>query len=295
MAHDHSHTSSLVGSIKTAFFLNLGFTILEIFGGLWTNSVAILADAIHDLGDSLSLGTAWYLEKQSGRKSDRAYSFGYRRFSVLGALINATVLMAGSLFVLSETIPRLMRPEHSNAQGMLVFAIFGIAINGVAVFRLKGRSSLNVSVVAWHLLEDVFGWTAVLIVAIVLLFTDLHILDPILSIIVTLYVLYNVLRNLRKSLRVFLQAVPEGLDIYHIEKHIKSIKGVNDVHRTHVWSLDGERHIFTTHVVLNASFDLKNVPYIKKKIRETIKELGIQHTTVEIEYAEEGCDNNTCI
>ncbi|MEZ4688280.1 MAG: cation diffusion facilitator family transporter, partial [Bacteroidia bacterium] len=178
MSHDHHHTHS--NNLKTAFFLNLAFTVFELIGGMYVNSVAIISDAIHDLGDSLSLGTAWYLDRKARQKADHRFSFGYSRFSLLGALINSLVLIAGSIFVIQEAIGRIIEPEHSDARGMMVFAIIGIAVNGYAAWKMSGGKSLNEKVVSWHLLEDVLGWVAVLVVAIVLQFKDIHYLDPVL-------------------------------------------------------------------------------------------------------------------
>ncbi|MDX9859091.1 MAG: cation diffusion facilitator family transporter [candidate division Zixibacteria bacterium] len=285
--HDHSHAAA--GSIRVAFFLNLAFTIVELFGGLWTNSVAILSGAVHDLGDSLSLGTAWYLEHLSRREGDRRFSYGYRRFSVLGALINTIVLLVGSLYILSQAVPRLMAPEHTNAEGMIGFAVVGVLVNGLAVYRLRGHSSLNVSVVAWHLLEDVLGWVAVLVVGITLKFSDLHILDPILSILITLYILFNVVRKLKSALSVFLQAVPEGVEIAALESAIKRLDGVCSVHHTHVWSLDGEHHVLSTHVVVDQAASKDDGARIKEAIRGITAQYKLEHTTVEIEYEGDGC------
>lgn len=287
MKHNHTHTST--GNIRVAFFLNLGFTILEIIGGLWTNSLAILSDALHDFGDSLSLGLAWFLDKYSQKGHDTKYSYGYRRFSLLAALINTVVLIIGSLFILSEAVDRIMNPEHSNAPGMLLFAIAGIVVNGLAVLRVKGGKSLNARVVAWHLLEDVLGWVAVLIVSIVLLFKDVHVLDPILSMLITLYVLFNVIRNLKKTLTLFLQGVPEQIDLNEIERRILAIDRVESLHHTHVWSLDGEHHILTAHVVVDQNTTKDQAAGIKNEIKSQIEEMDFEHVTIEVEYANEDC------
>ena len=180
MAHDHHHHHEHQSgkNLRIAFFLNLAFTILEIIGGFYVNSIAILSDAIHDLGDSLSLGTSWYLDNKSKKGADSKFSFGYRRFSLLGALINSVVLIAGSIYVITEAVGRLMEPQHSDANGMIIFAIIGVAVNGYAAWKLSGGKSLNERVVSWHLIEDVLGWVAVLIVAIVIRFWDIHYLDP---------------------------------------------------------------------------------------------------------------------
>lgn len=290
--HDHHHTHShpTPNNIRMAFFLNLGFTILEIVGGFLTNSVAILSDALHDLGDSLSLGLAWYLDNFSRKKRTKKFSYGYRRFSLLGALINAVVLIVGSLFILSEAMPRIISPEHSNAQGMIAFAIIGVLVNGFAAFRMKDDHSMNAQVVAWHLLEDVLGWVAVLIVGITLLFTDIHILDPILSVLITLYVLYNVIGNLRKTLDLFLQASPPDINIDEIEKQFLQIEQVNSVHHTHVWTLDGEHHVLSTHLVIDNAASKTEIMDIKSRSKKIIEPMNIEHITVEIEFEDEDCE-----
>lgn len=287
MPHNHEHETT--GNIRTAFFLNLAFTLIEIFGGLWTNSMAILSDAIHDLGDSVSLGLAWYLENYSKREGDRRYSYGYRRFSLLGALINTTILIVGSVFILSEAIPRLFSPEPTNAPGMVIFALIGIIINGLAVLRLRGTESMNARVVALHLLEDVFGWVAVLVVSILLIFTDYYILDPILSILFTLFILYNVVRNLRKTIALFLQAVPENLDIEEIEGELRTLDMVQSIHHTHIWSLDGVHHVLSTHVVLHEDVSKDDLLCIREEIKFKLRQYDLSHSTIEIEFGEEDC------
>ena len=283
-------TKNSTGNIKIAFFLNLCFTIIEIFGGIWTNSMAILADALHDLGDSLSLGLAWYLERFSEKKASKSFTFGYRRFSLLGALINGLILVGGSLYILSKAIPRIIDPEPSYAEGMFFFALGGIIVNGLAVLRLRGGKTLNERVITWHLLEDVLGWVAILIVSIVLMFKEIYILDPILSILITLYVLYNGLKYLKKTLFVFLQGTPEQINISEIENKIITIDDVQSVHHTQTWSLDGEHHVLTTHVVIKENISQKDIIMIKGKIRSLVSNLNIQHVTLEVEYENEACD-----
>jgi cobalt-zinc-cadmium efflux system protein len=294
MAHDHNHGE--LSSIRLAFFLNLVFTIFEIIGGLWTNSLAIMADAIHDLGDSFALGSAWFLERLSLKKGDQFYSYGYRRFSLLGALISAALLVMGSLYILSQAIPRLFHPQHSYAPGMVVFGIIGIAVNGAAVLRLKGSTGMNAQMVAWHLLEDVLGWAAVLAISIILLFKDIPFLDPFLSCLITLYVLINVLKNLGKTFGIFMQGVPEGTDSEEIEKRIRSFKHVLGTHHTHIWSLDGTHHVLTTHVVVDRDATRDDILSIKDHIRTLLHSHGMDHSTVEIEYADEECriTGDTC-
>lgn len=181
----HHHATS---NIKVAFFLNLSFTLLEIVGGIWINSVAILFDAVHDLGDSMALGLSWYFANVSQKKRDSHFSYGYKRFSLLGALISSFILLVGSILILFEAIPRLIHPETVHVNGMIFLAIWGVLVNGAAVLKLRGGETQNERVVRLHLLEDVFGWIAVLIVGIVMLFVNLPILVPILSVGITFYI-----------------------------------------------------------------------------------------------------------
>ncbi|MBH0231621.1 cation diffusion facilitator family transporter [Halobacillus yeomjeoni] len=288
MGHHHHHDHS-TGNIKVAFFLNFFFTIIEIIGGLLTNSMAILSDALHDLGDSLSLGLAWFLQKYSKKSRNSDFSFGYKRFSLLAALINSVVLIVGSVFILFEAVPRLLNPESPNTTGMMILAVLGILVNGAAVFRLKDGQSMNQKVISWHLLEDVLGWVAVLIVSIVMAFTDLSILDPLASIAITLYILYNVILNFIQTMRLFLEGVPRNIDLKEIRERINDIEHVLSTHHTHLWSLDGEHHAFSTHVVVPPDATKKEVCEVKDEIKEIIHSINLEHVTIEIEYEDEPC------
>lgn len=288
--HDHGHhPDQSVANLRLAFFLNLGFAVVEIFGGLLTNSVAILSDALHDVGDALALGMAWQLQRVAGRPAAGRFSYGFARFSLLAALINALVLVLGSLFILSEALPRALAPEPTHAAGMIGFALLGVAVNGYAAWRLHGGGGMNSKVASWHLIEDCLGWAAVLCVGVVLLFEDLFILDPILSILVTLFVLFNVQKNLRRTASLFLQAAPEGLDTSTVEQRLMDVEGVRTCHSTHLWSLDGEQHVLSTHLVLDETADVAAVRRIKQQSREVLHDFGFAHVTLEVEFGREDC------
>ena len=286
--HDHHHHSS--DNIKVAFFLNFAFTILEIIGGLYVNSIAIISDAIHDLGDTISLGTSWYLEEKSHKKSNKKFSFGYKRFSLLGALINSVILIIGSLYVINEAVGRILEPEHTDAKGMIFFAVIGVLVNGYAAWKLSGGKTMNEKVASWHLLEDVLGWVAVLVVAIILNFKDIHYLDPALSLLITIYILWNVFIRLKQTLFIFLQGVPEDLDINEIESKILNIDFVNSIHHMHVWSLEGEHNVFTAHIKIDDNSNLNNFKKVKFDVKDILKEYKFEHYTVEVEFNDENCD-----
>lgn len=288
MAHNHPHQHSNK-NLKTAFFLNLGFTVFELIGGYYVNSVAIISDAIHDLGDSLSLGTSWYLDVKSKQSPTEVFSFGYRRFSLLGALINSLILIVGSVFVIKEAIGRILNPESANATGMLIFAIIGVAVNGYAAWKLSKGKTLNERVISWHLLEDVLGWAAILIVSIVLQFKDVPYLDPALSLLITVYILWNVVKRLKETLVIFLQGEPRDVDRKAIEQEILKIRHVESLHHTHIWSLDGEHHVFTTHLRLKPISDLNEMLEVKNQVKEIMKKYPFEHYTIETEIDSESC------
>ena len=290
-SHDHSHGRSSDASkrIGWAFFLNVVFTIIEFIGGWLTNSTAIMADAVHDLGDSLSIGTSWGLNKLSDKDANRTFSYGYKRFSLLGALINGVVLTIGSVWILFEAIPRLAEPEMPQVEGMLLLSIFGMAVNGFAAYKLSEGNSLNERVLNWHLLEDVLGWVAVFIVSIVLMFKPWAILDPILSIGFTLFILFNVIRNLKQTLMLFLQATPDRAQLERIRDDLLSNEHVSDLHHFHIWSLDGERNVMTVHLVLVGDVSTEHIQTLKNDVQNSLKKYNFEHTTVEFEFADEQC------
>ena len=291
--HDHSHHHS-EGNVKVAFFLNLSFTIIEIIGGLYTNSLAILSDALHDLGDSLSLGLSWYFQKLSKKGRTKTFSYGYKRFSLLGAIINSIVLVVGSIFILTKAIPGLFNPEETNVQGMLYLSILGIVVNGAAVLKLRKGESLNEKVVSLHLLEDVLGWVAVLIGSIIMMFTDAPFIDPLLSVLISIFVLYNVYKNLRKSMLVILQGIPEEISIDDIRQKLKDMPEVTDIHDCHAWSMDGQYNILTIHLQLDQDYRLSEQAKLKEIARTKLKDESINHITIEFEGQDENCGLEDC-
>ncbi|MDR0537497.1 MAG: cation diffusion facilitator family transporter [Tannerellaceae bacterium] len=292
--HGYSHSHGGGGNIGIAFFLNLSFTIIELFGGFFTNSIAIISDAIHDFGDSLSLALAWYFQKLSRKGSSPKYSYGYKRFSLLGAIINAVVLIVGSIYILSEAIPRLFSPQATNSQGMFILAIIGIIINGLAVLRTRKASSINERIVSLHLLEDVLGWVAVLIGSVIMNITSLTIIDPILSIVIACFVLFNVFKNIKQTLPILLQGTPTEIEQEHIIKDLKEIGSIAGIHDLHIWSLDEEYNVLTVHVTLKESLPMEKLIELKRKIRSTLKD-EIQHATIEFEMPGEECAFEHCV
>lgn len=294
MSHHHNHAhhhSSSTENIKTAFFLNLFFTIIEFIGGFYTNSLAIMSDAVHDLGDSLSLGMAWYFQKISNKKATKTYSYGYKRFSLLGAIINAIILLIGSILIIVKAIPRIINPEVSDAKGMMWFAILGVIVNGAAVLKLKKGTSINEKVISLHLLEDVLGWVAVLIASIIMQFWNVPVLDPILSFLIAIYILYNVFKNGKESIRIILQGTPMGVSTDKIKKKLLDFEEINNMYDCRLWSMDGEYNVLTVRLILNKTLTWQEGKILKNKVRKMLHHnFSIEHITLELEILNESCE-----
>jgi cobalt-zinc-cadmium efflux system protein len=275
--------------LGVAFLLNLVFTLLEVAGGFWTNSIAILSDALHDSGDCFSLGLAWYLQRLSLKLADARFTYGYRRFSSLGALVMGLVLIVGLGFVVYSAIWRLNDPQEVHVPGMLGMAVLGIVMNGAAAWMLRGGHSLNEQVASWHLLEDTLGWGAVLVGSAVMLVWPLPMIDSLLALGISLFVLWNVVLNLKKVLHVFLQGAPAGFDPVAFDRHLMDIPGVIGAHHTHTWTLDGERHVFSTHLVMRSESAREEIVAAKRRVHELLREQHFAHITVEVELAGERC------
>lgn len=291
--HPHAHPrgahDGAVATIRAAFFLNLFFTCFEIGGGLYTNSLAILSNAVHDMGDTFGIGLSWYMARVAGRQRTGAYSYGYGRFSLLAALANGAVLAFGCIIILAHAVPRILHPEPSNVSGMLLFAVVGVLVNGAAALRLKEGKTMNERVVMWHLIEDVLGWLAVLVAGAAMLVKEMPVLDPLLAAVITLYVLWNALKNLRRTGILFLQGVPESVSLPALEERIGRLEGICGLHDLHVWSMDGSYHVISLHVMTQTPLTAAEIVELKSRIRAITRESGIEHATIEVETTGAEC------
>ncbi len=276
-------------NILFAFILNLAFSVFECIGGILTGSVAILSDSIHDVGDALSIGVSYLLERKSKKPATETFTYGYSRYSIVGSLFTAGVLLIGSIVVIINAVHRILNPIEINYDGMLIFAIIGVVINFVAARLTHGGHSLNQKAVSLHMLEDVMGWIVVLIGAIVMRFTNFVYLDSILSIGVAVYVIINALKLMKDAMTVLLEMAPSDINVSCVQEHVLALDGVLDIHHMHVWSIDGLHHCATMHVVTNS-----DTAGLKQSIKEELQEHGIVHTTIEFEQEHEVCAEKTC-
>ena len=276
-------------NIFFAFILNLAFSIFEFIGGIITGSVAIMSDAVHDIGDATSIGLSFFLEKKSHKQPDEHYTYGYARYSVIGGAVTTLILLFGSAVVIYNAVARIIHPTPINYNGMILFAVVGVCINFVAAFLTREGDSINQKAVNLHMLEDVLGWLVVLIGALVMRFTDFALLDPLMSIGVALFIVINAIKNLKEAIDLFLEKTPHGITVGEIKEHILEIDGVIDAHHIHVWSMDGQNNYATMHIVTNS-----DGRRIKQMIREELLEHGIGHVTLELESENEDCHEESC-
>ena len=277
----HHHHRKAGQNLAFVFFMNLAFNIIVIIGGLATNSVAILADCIHDMSDTISIAFAWFLERVSQKDSTDKYSYGYQRFSILGAVVISVFVIIMAFVILSEAIPRLFSPEGVDAGGMLLVAIVGIIFKSISVYKLHEGETFNEKAILIHQLGDIFEWVAILILSVVLMFWDgAPYLDPFVSIGIALWLIFNLTRNLYKSLEVLLQKTPDHFDVDEFKSSIMSIEGIKEIDDFHVWSLDGIDSVLTLKVEID---DWNSQDKIKKQIYDISSRYHIVDITIEFD------------
>ncbi len=276
-------------NILIAFLLNFFFSIFEFIGGAFTGSVAIISDAIHDIGDAISIGISYILERKSKKQPDEIYTYGYVRYSVIGSVITTFILLFGSCAVIYNAVIRIFNPVEIDYNGMIVFAIVGAVVNLFAAWFTKEGDSLNQKAVNLHMVEDVLGWVVVLVGAVIMRFTDISVIDPVMSIGVALFILVNAIKNLKEVLDLFLEKIPHGIEIEDIREHLCNIDGVEDVHHIHIRSIDGHSNYATMHIVTD-----EESHEIKHKVRDELREHGICHATLELELPGEHCHEKNC-
>ncbi|UZR96573.1 cation diffusion facilitator family transporter [Chondrinema litorale] len=303
--HSHQHNHSHEKGLSTAFWLNAIFSVIEVVGGIFTNSTAIIADAFHDFVDALAIGLAVVLEKISKKKGNEKFSYGYKRFSLLSAIGMSVFLLGGAVIMLVNAFQALMNPEVVNSKGMLLLAVLGIAINGIAFIKIKNSGgedhahhhhahghnhehNHNSKAIMLHLLEDVLGWAAVLIGGVIIYFTHWYWIDPVLAIGIAGFIGYNATKNLISSGRVLLQSVPESIDMKKLSNDLLQINGVRSIHNLHVWTLDGNDHVCTLHLVTEDD-QLVLHQYVQTEVEGVMANYHIQHPTIQMESCESKC------
>ena len=270
-------------AVWLAFFLNLTYAIVEFIAGGIFGSSAVLADSVHDLGDAIAIGISAFLETISNREEDNQYTLGYKRFSLLGALVTAIILMTGSVLVILENVTKILNPQPVNDEGILWLGIIAITINVLASLVVGKGKTKNESILSLHFLEDTLGWLAVILMAIVLRFTDWYILDPLLSLVISFFILSKALPRFWSTLKIFLDAVPEGVETGDLEKDLETLTNVKSVNQLSIWSMDGLENNAIIHLCLE---DWEEMTETKNQVRQLLEERGVQNITIEVDTSQ---------
>ena len=273
-----------------AFLLNAIFSCIEFLGAYWTNSVAIFSDAFHDFGDTFAIGLSLFLVVLSNKPKNKLFSFGYGRLSLIGELLIGIILVASSIYIFTEAIPLLWDPQKPYLDGILIIAIFGLLVNGFAAIYLHNHVSYKNKIITLHFVEDVLGWIAILIMSVLLRFVDYYIMDPILAILISSWIAFSAFKNLKPIVMIFLEASPSGIKIDELEKDICSIEGILSIHGTHIWNIDSDHIVMSTHIVITPSANNDFAKRIKNPIKKKLREAGISQVTIELELPDDACE-----
>ena len=265
-------------NMTIAFLLNFSFAIIELIFGLLFHSSAVLADAIHDTGDALAIGLSTLFEKISTKKEDREYTLGYKRYSLLGALLTSVILLVGSTLVIVENVSKLFAPEKVNYDGMLVLGIVAIVVNIAASRVVSHGHSHNESILSLHFLEDILGWLAVVGVSIILRFTDWYFLDPLLSLVIAGFILSKALPKFWENIQIFLDHVPSDVDLSQLYQEIAVLENVRAITQLNVWTTDGLEKYAMLHICLE---DPNLLAETQAVLRQKLLAYGIAKVTIQ--------------
>lgn len=295
-AHQHSHHHGEIGAeehIRFGLILNLAFAVTEVLIGVLSNSIAILSDAVHDFSDSGSLLISYFAARISKRKADASRTFGYRRASVLAALLNASALLAVTVFVVYHAVMRLVRPVEIKSGYMFLVAGLSILVNGAAVLRMRRdrKSDINLEGAFWHLLEDALGGVAILIGGAIIYFTGWMWVDPVLSLVLSVFIIRGAYGVVLKAVHILLEGTPQDIDLAEVEAALLEDPNVEAVHHLHIWMLDTNHYNMSVHVVLKGTA----VPQdLYRNLSEKVKRFKVTHLTVQPEYGHGQCLPCSC-
>lgn len=293
MYHDHSIENKNLENIKFAIIVNLLLAFIELAGGIFSNSVSIISNAIHDMGDSIAFSFSYFSEKFANTKNvSKNYTYRLNRLPLLSALISSFIILTGSVLVLYQAVPRLFEPESPKADIMFLISVIGITANGIALIRLKKNTGINSKVLSLHTLEDFLGWISILLGAVLIKYFNLYIIDPLLSVIITLYILFGVLKNGREIYHLFMQKSPAAIKTADVMEFLNSFSEIKSIHDLHIWSLEGTHHILTAHIQVSDEIEIEKLKKLKTDIREGIRKFGYIHSTLEIERESESCGDH---
>ena len=298
MAHDHSHHNHTVSNVNKAFIigivLNAAFVVVEFVTGIYTNSLALLSDAGHNLSDVATLVLSLFAFKIAKKKATERYTYGFHKGTILASLVNAVILLIAVGSIGWEAIQRFMHPEETQGKVISIVAAIGIVVNGVsALFFFRDKENdLNVKGAYLHLFADMLVSVGVVIAGIIIFYTDIKWIDPLISLIIMIVVLFSTWSLLAESFRLSLDAVPEDINMEKIKAEALKVKGVKEIHHIHVWAMSTTKNAMTAHLILDENLNQKQIAEIKHTLKHELEHLNIQHVTLETESV--NCKEKDC-
>jgi cobalt-zinc-cadmium efflux system protein len=300
MEHDHSHHhhNPKLTNVGRAFIigivLNMTFVVIEFLSGFYTNSLALLSDAGHNLSDVATLGLSLFAFQISKRKATPTYTYGFHKSTILASLINAVILLIAVGSIGWEAIQRFISPEETQGKVISIVAGIGIVINAVSAFLFfrDKEKDLNVKGAYLHLALDAVVSAGVVIAGLIISYTGIKWIDPLISLVIMAVVIYSTWGLLTESLKLSLDAVPYAINMESVKSEMLKIKGITSIHHIHIWAMSTTRNAMTAHLMLEKDLTDKEVAEIKHKMKHTLEHMNIQHVTLETES--EACKEEAC-
>ncbi len=290
--HSHEHNSeNNLQNILITFWLNLIFATVELLGAIFSNSISLYSNAIHDYGDSIILLSTLFIERHSYKGRSMNYTYGYRRYSLVGAIINNLILLSASLFITYEAIGRFLNPQEISTRVIFGIAILGIVVNTFGYMRLKqNESEINKSLQN-NLFADILSWVGLLVSSVIMALTGWYVIDGLISLFIAITMFYAATKQFRTIFNIIMQKVPDTIDLLKIEQKICEYPQVINCHDVHIWTLDGEDYIMTMHIVVENEMKMDEVMEMKEEIKLALERLKINHTTIEVDSKAQAIKN----
>ncbi|MDI9604405.1 MAG: cation diffusion facilitator family transporter [Bacteroidota bacterium] len=292
--HHQSHTENLRGKkLLWVTLLNFSISVVQVVGGIVSNSLSLISDAIHNLGDTSAIFIAFVAGKHAAKKPDDQKTFGYKRAEILAALFNGVVLIAICIFLFVEAYKRFINPQPIKGGVMLTVAVFGLLANLISVLMLQKEKSRNLNVRAayLHLLGDTLSSVAVIAGGIAIIVWDVYWIDPLVTVAVGVYITYHTWGVVRQTVDILMQATPRHIDIQKIKQEVETLPQVDNLHHLHVWQMDDEQVHLEAHLNISRDLPLSEAQTVRHDVENLLKDkFGIGHITLQIEY--KGCEDN---
>ena len=285
MAHHHHPVSGT--KLFITIILNLIITIAEIIGGIFSNSLALLSDALHNFSDVMALIIAYVANRLSGKAANEKNTFGLKRAEIIAALFNASVLIGIGVFLIIESVHKILHPEHIKSLWVIGFGLLSVVLNGASVLLIKDDShgNLNIKAAYLHLLTDVATSIAVIIGGVLIYYFKIYSVDAIISFLIAIYLIYSAFDIVKDSTKILMQYSPENINLDEVIKEIEQNPEIKNIHHIHIWQLNEHDIFLEAHIDLNENINAEKISKLIDKLQKDLEEkFHITHTTLQVEY-----------